>query len=238
MKASVTNKSNGGKIAKIHEIAFMRECGLTIRTEPTRVNDMAVLNILDSRQAPLGVGSGELLERRAKNREKLRRWRARNPKRWRIGYDKDKAREKLKAWRKANPEKHRAQGQRRYKKHPEKMRAKAKAYYHRNREAAAARARARYQAKRKANPDAVRKYEQECREKYRGTYRARDLKNVREISESYVRRLLNNETKIPGSFWPKQVVECYAVNLKIKRLCRNLKTSANSANNSLTPSNG
>lgn len=199
----------------------------------------------DNQMQPLregGIISSALLERREKNRQKLRKWRAKDPEakraKQRAYYQANKVRlaEKLKAWRKANPEKFRKQWERNYKKtmaeKPEIYRQRSLRRYYSNREQILARLREQRSALRAKDPEAIRARDRRNRYKQITNIRARERQKIADLDDSYIRRILNNATGIAGKRWPQELVSCYAAKLKLKRLCLSLKTSTNCANNS------
>ena len=196
-------------------------------------------------QLPSASGDGcmHLFDPRDKNRQKLKKWRAKDPEakraKQRAYYQANKARlaAKLKAWRKANPEKLRNQWYRKYKKNmatnPELYRQRSRLRYYENREQILARLREQRRALRAQDPDAIRARDRHNRYKQIGNIRDRERQKIADLDDSYIRRILNNATGIAGKQWPQELVACYAAKLKLKRLLwQNQKTSTNSANNS------
>lgn len=165
---------------------------------------------------------------RAKNREHEKAYRKANKER-------DKA--NLKAWRAANPEKYRAQGKRAYAKllkaHGyEEVRKRSRASNHKNWRKYLATARQRQREWRIKNLELARANARAYRAKNRQKYNSKLKTLVERIDPAYVRMVLNNATRIPGSFWPDEFVEAYGATLKLKRLWRNQKTSQNLETNS------
>lgn len=155
---------------------------------------------------------------RARHKEKLRRQR-KSPK------ARMKNRVRLKRWRTGNPEKVRLQWRRAYRRNPVKYQAKARAAYKKHR----AKILAKLRLERKLSPD---KFREACR---RYLLRNPQIKErrllwqreaVKNLHESYVRRLLNNSHSLPGKQWPAEVVSLYATILKLKRQQRQLKQYA------------
>lgn len=187
----------------------------------------------------MNSGMNNLEERRAKNRLKLQKWRAKeDPEkkraRQRAYYqaNKDRLREKLKAWRKANPDKHRRQWERHYKKgmaeNPGIYRERSLRRYYNHRQQILARLRQQRRELRAKDPEAVRQHDRYNRCKHITRIRSRERQKISEVADSYVRRLLNNAHGIPGKQWPQELVSCVAAHLKLKRkLWQNQKTSTN-----------
>ena len=129
-----------------------------------------------------------------------------------------------------------------YRKNRAKVLAKMKEYREKNRDAI----KARWKAKAAANPEWVRNHNRKNYLKHRASFikRATDwIKNNRqkhneytrktgtrytkELNEIYIRHKLSRDTQIPASEWPADLVELKRAELKLKRLCRELRTTLN-----------
>ena len=166
--------------------------------------------------------------RRRKN-QNLRAYRARHKDR--LAYknltpeQKEKRRLWLQNWRQNNPEKHRAQWLRALQNNREKYRVRAREQYWKNPEKRRQCSYASFVKRRQRDPEGVRKKAGEYRRKIQHILNQRQRDASAELKDSYVRALLNNSHKIPGSRWPDSVVKCYAAILKMKRLLKQNKTT-------------
>ena len=75
----------------------------------------------------------------------------------------------------------------------------------------------------KNNPEKVRQY----RVKSRPRIAERNRLYVETLAEPYVRAKLSRDTHIPQEDWPHDLVELKRAELKLKRLCRKLRTTPN-----------
>lgn len=189
-------------------------------------SETAELNAPNSPEAGTAVLCTDLLQRRAKKTEAMRRWRAKNP---------ERSRATLNAWRRANPEKRREQ-ERRYRiNNRETYNAKQK------------RGRIKLKARR---PDLIRKWNRNWYQKVKTTdhYKARRRKErkgyvmrhaaqVREakdrhsrnarlkITPGYARQTLTAKSSLLACQIPDALVQAQIANLKLKRhLWQNQKT--------------
>jgi hypothetical protein len=168
--------------------------------------------------APLRVGSGTLLERRDRINKYKREWeqrRMQDPEyraRRREQGRKNKAKERA-----MYPERVAARKAANRLKHIEKEREAKRKYYVSRRE--------EILNLKRGN----RKWDAEYHRQYR-------QKASAQMPDWYVKVQLSKRS--PLKDWPQSVIECKRAELQLKRLWQNQKTSANSATNYSTPSNG
>lgn len=204
-----------------------------------------------------GIISSALLERRANTAERMKRWRAANRehiKQYKSVYEKtDKAiqrrrhyrvknraqlYEKHKQWERNNPELRRAGEARWRNKHREQIQAYRVGWMQKHPEA---RQRNINLAKAKR---AQTGYRAESRAYYRQrvardgeTFLAIKRKHNRgandRMNDAYVARVMfqTSKMKVPTASVPKSLIEAKRAQIKLKRLCRNLKTFTNSETN-------
>ena len=110
-----------------------------------------------------------------------------------------------------------------YAANPEKFTARSAKWRKQNNERARKRDaiyRAKYAKQRRAQFAAWRKDHPEY-------FRQRHAHEVADLANWYVRAKLSRNTSVRPSEWPEELVELMRINLKVKRLCRESKTSNN-----------
>ena len=183
------------------------------------VTPHSYLHTAAERTEPAAICSKDLLERRAKaskqsleyyyrHREKINARRRDANRAW------------MNRWRKQNPELAKKRKREWYAKHPESFRT----WYRKNYASHVK----TVMAWQRNHPEKVRQY----RVKSKPLITERNRIYVETLAEPYVRAKLARDTRIPSQAWPKPLVELKRAELKLKRLCQNLKTSTNSATNS------